>query len=185
LKAGITERCTAYLGQFDHLESLNIGDYISSRQRIDEALANLKRLPRLQSLTIFSLRVTNEGLAYLGESKQLKSLKLHHAIAPMPVTDDGLEHLKGLTGLQALTLGISKMTDKGLGAVANLKNLEFIDLKPTTRAEITDEGLLQLRTLPALKELRIHQSIQHDGSKVTEEGIAALSKELPGLKIVR
>ena len=185
LDGGITERSLAYLGQFQRLESLYISDMIGFTHPLGESLSNLTLVPNLQTLRIFSLRVNDTNLSQLNGLTQLKTLELYHAIAPMPVTDAGLEHLKGFTSLRSLTLGINKVTDKGLGAIANLKHLELIDLKPSTQAEITDQGLLQLRALPALKELRFYQGIQNDGLKVTEKGIAALTKELPGLKIVR
>lgn len=150
-QGGITERSLSHLGQFENLELLDIGDWISPAQPFDEDLAHLKRVPHLQSLTIFSMRVTDVGLSHLSEMSQLRSLELYHALASMPITDSGLRHLRELTELRSLTLGISNVTDKGLEAIASLKHLEFLELTPFTRAEITDDGLLQLCALPASK----------------------------------
>ena len=67
------------------------------------------------------------------------------------VTDDGLEHLIGLTNLQTLILNDTKVTDKGLEHLEGLTNLEWLQVG----ANVTDEGIGKLKTaLPKCLILR-------------------------------
>ena len=53
-------------------------------------------------------------------------------------TDAGVAHLKGLTQLQLLELGNTKVTDAGLANLKGLTQLQSLDLHGT---QITDAGL--------------------------------------------
>ena len=44
------------------------------------------------------------------------------------MSDSGLEHLKGLTNLQELWLGNTKVTDAGLAHLNGFTNLQVLDL---------------------------------------------------------
>jgi hypothetical protein len=66
-------------------------------------------------------------------------------IANTHVTDAGLAHLKGLTGLKRLLLGDAPITDKGLEHLRGLTNLETLGLNSP---HITDAGLKHLSNLP-------------------------------------
>ncbi|MCE9543933.1 MAG: hypothetical protein K8T25_00180 [Planctomycetia bacterium] len=90
------------------------------------------------------------------------------------VTDSGLEHLKGLTGLRRLDLDGTQITDNGLEHLKGLKALQTLWLNET---QVTDNGLEHLRGLTTLQWLRL------DGTKVTDAGVARLQKALPNCEI--
>jgi hypothetical protein len=175
----ITERGFARLQNVPSLRSLDIVDDISSPQpgAMNSSLACLTSLPALESLTIFSTRVTDDGLLYVGQIKTLRYLHLYHVFAPMPVTDAGLEHLMGLKELRSLRLGIDIITDRGLACLSGLERLETLEVG--ARSAITDSGLQAVSRLSQLKELTI------PSYSVTKKGIAALPRSLPALKVCK
>ena len=58
------------------------------------------------------------------------------------VTDSGLEHLKGLSGLQYLYLDNTQVTDVGLEHLKELTRLRLLHLNDT---QVTDAGVNELR----------------------------------------
>jgi hypothetical protein len=58
------------------------------------------------------------------------------------VTDAGLEHLKGLSNLEALLLNGTHVTDAGLEHLKELTNLEWLAVRDT---RVTDEGADRLK----------------------------------------
>jgi len=65
------------------------------------------------------------------------------------VTDGGLAHLKGLTGMKMLFLGKTKVTDAGLVHLKGMTGLEGLLLQNT---KVTDAGVKKLRAaLPKCK----------------------------------
>ena len=65
------------------------------------------------------------------EAQGIPGLKLRDA------TDADLEHLKGLTGLQYLSLGGTQVTDGGLEHLSGLTALRWLELSD---AQVTDAG---------------------------------------------
>ena len=65
------------------------------------------------------------------------------------VSDEQVIHLRGLTGLRDLGLGVTNITDEGLAHISCLSKLRRLDLRET---RISDDGL---RHLSGLKELRV------------------------------
>jgi hypothetical protein len=181
IEHGITERGLAHLKQVRTLRSVTVDDLIWSPDAggMNSSLAFLKELPALESLTIFSLRVTDEGLVHVGRMCRLQNLHLYHAFAPMPVTDAGLEHLKELKQLRSLRLGIESVSDRGLATLSTFSNLEKLDISSLTTSSISESGVLHLSRLCCLRELRLPT-----GGRVTSKGIEQLHKSLPDLKVL-
>lgn len=102
--------------------------------------------------------VTNAGLGYLKQLKQVQQLMLDFT----KVTDAGLENLKGLTTLQELDLNSTGVTDAGLERLRGLMQLQVLGLDNT---KVGDTGLGHLRGLNKLKELDLN------GTKVTDAGL--------------
>ena len=69
-----------------------------------------------------------------------------------PVTDAGLEHLRGLTQLQLLSLDSTRVTDAGLAHLRGLTQLEVLYLIST---RVTDAGVNELKK--ALPKVRIQR----------------------------
>ena len=93
-----------------------------------------------------------------------------------PVTDAGLEYLKGLTGLKTLFVGSAKVMDKKtehLEWIAMLMQLCISD------APLRNSGLNHLKHFSMLNEF--HLPI----TKITEEGFQKLKAALPNCSIVR
>jgi hypothetical protein len=88
------------------------------------------------------------------------------------VTDAGLEHLKGLTGLQSLALNTTRVTGQGLAHLKALTGLEDLSLESNS---ITDADLAYLDGLPWLRELEL------SGSKITDAGLTHV-RSLTGLQ---
>jgi serine/threonine protein kinase/multidrug efflux pump subunit AcrA (membrane-fusion protein) len=112
----------------------------------DAALAHLKGLTQLESLTLANSQATNAGLVHVKGLTNLQSLDLTFT----KVTDAGVEHIKGLTKLQSLNLHGVGVTDAGLDRLKALTNLQELSLYNTA---ITDAGLERLQGFTKLKSL--------------------------------
>jgi hypothetical protein len=95
----------------------------------------------------------------------------------------GLSRLPQLSSLRSLRLLGTKLNDSDLECLGRLPNLRTLDLMD---AGITDIGLAHLKGSPKLEELylRAMQGPPDEPPlRVTEEGIRALQKALPKLKV--
>ena len=88
-------------------------------------------------------------LAALEELTELRTLDLEC----FPVSDAGLEHIKGLTHLQSLNLWDAKITDAGLKHLKPLVGLKELVLGGSR--EITDAGVDHLRGMTQLRKLSL------------------------------
>ena len=162
----------------------------------DEDLAPFAGSNRLKKANFRGTALFGDGLDYFGESTQtLRILNLSESIfgddnvgnvaqfvnledLDLWQTDISDEGLKGLTVLENLKRLVLKqdrdVTNAGLETLATMKSLETLDLEETS---IDDDGIMVLKDLPNLKRLIVAQT------SVTEEGAAALKKELPDLTI--
>lgn len=137
----------------------------------DEHMPHIANLTSLKSLDLGThAGVSNAGLAYLSELKNLRALNL----LGTSVTDDGLAHLARLTGLCVLWLAKTKITGAGLAHLAGLKSLRMLGLSGTA---ISDADLFHLKTLSNLEYLAL------DSTQVTGEGVEELKKALPDCEI--
>ena len=82
-----------------------------------------------------------------------------------PITDAGLEHVRGLTQLRELTLNRNEITDAGLAHLEGLTQLQTLDLEHT---KITDAGLAHLEGLTKLQSLGLAQT------RITDAGLTHL-----------
>lgn len=118
------------------------------------------------------LPLTDDDLVGLEGMTKLEWLCLERA----RITDDGLKHLKGLTHLKGLRLEGTGITDAGLEHLGRLRQLKRLDLGNT---KITDAGVVHLEGLKQLEELIL------SGTQVTDAGVARLQKALPNCMIHR
>lgn len=83
-------------------------------------------------------------------------------------------HARGKAVTNGVTAGV---TDAGLITLAVVQtDLEELDLRDS---EVTDQGILQLKTLKSLKRLDLR------GAPVTEQGVQRLARVLPECEILR
>jgi hypothetical protein len=114
----------------------------------DETLRQIARLSNLNSLYMpNSDRVTDQGLAFLGDMTTLETLTVAFPLA----TDDGLVHLQRLSNLADLNITTSNITDAGLVHLSQMPKLKSISFTNTPR--VTEDGLRKLAK--ALPECRI------------------------------
>ena len=108
-------------------------------------------------------RITDEWLEPIGRLAGIEVLDLRGS----RVTDAGLKKLEGLTRLRELNLGQTGISDAGLGAIGKLGRLEVLNFGFT---QVTDDGLGGLAGLARLRELRL------DGNLVTDVGLKHIRK---------
>lgn len=97
-------------------------------------------------------------------------------LAETQITDAGLAHLQGLTGLRTIVLDKTQITDVGLTTLQGLTGLQVLWLQAT---QVSDAGLTHLQGLTGLQLLHL------TGTRVTQEGVAQLRRVLPRCEIVR
>ncbi|MCS7305040.1 MAG: hypothetical protein NZ602_08045 [Thermoguttaceae bacterium] len=127
----------------------------------DEALSQLERLVRLNSLNFIGMPITDRQLLYVAKVDSLASLVLNET----PITDAGLAYLASLKQLEVLHLRKTAITDAGLVHLAPLQNLKVLDLSET---QVTDQGLMHLQKLSDLRWLLL------DRTAVTDAGLKQL-----------
>jgi hypothetical protein len=93
------------------------------------------------------------------------------AFTRTPATDEMLNYVGGLTGLQELNLDNNEVTDAGLAQLEGLGNLEDLAL---TKAQVTDAGLVHLRKLTNLRTLRLDRTRVSDAGFVHLKGMTKL-----------
>jgi hypothetical protein len=94
----ITMRPLQHIGDISDLRELNLSMKLSPVAWRDEDMAFLKRLAKLERLSLSSTSLADAWLAYIEGLKNLKSLQLYD----IAITGDGLDHLKGLSMLKAV-----------------------------------------------------------------------------------
>jgi len=121
----------------------------------DDDMVHLERLrlsdPEFGHLRLYVLRledtsVTDAGLEHVKGLTGLTRLDLDGT----GVTDAGLEHLKGLTSLGQLDLAATQITGSGLEYLKGLSSLASLDL---LRTQVKGPGLEYLSGLPKLRRL--------------------------------
>jgi uncharacterized protein (TIGR03067 family) len=117
----------------------------------------------------FNTRITNAGLVHLKGLTGLQELSL-----PSQITDAGLMHLRGLPNLQTLYLPSSQITDAGLMHLRGLPNLQTLSLYHNQK--ITDAGLVHLKGLTGLQELLLERTPITDAGLVHLKGLTGLEE---------
>ena len=132
-------------------------------EKVDECLAAVDGLDELQGLWMHTTDVSDAGLAHVRGLTGLRGLTLGFGTRE---TDAGLANLAGLTNLRNLNLRLSNITDAGMVHLAGLIRLEALHLGDTA---VGDAGLVYLRRLTELRELELYDT------RVGNTGLARLS----------
>lgn len=105
----------------------------------DEELAQLDPLQaNFRVLNLSRSEVTDEGLAHVGEMKNLERIDLSNT----DVTDSGMAYLSGLPRLKYLNLHGTQVSDAGLVHVERISSLRKVFLWQTA---VSDEGIARLQ----------------------------------------
>ena len=159
----------------------------------DEGLKHFENMETLTNLNLIHSQVTGTGFRYL-EKLPLESLILYGS----PVSDDHLIHLGKLRSLERLTLNETKITGEGLVHLKKLPKLRTLAMMGTN---ISAKHLTHLKDFESLSELVLNKTKLGDqaipilaqlnqvkrlslrGTKLTKDGVARLTKLLPGTDI--
>jgi hypothetical protein len=163
------------LHELAHLKMLRVLELVGTGVG-DAGLATLGTFPALESLGLQDTKVSDAGLKVLARNAPLTKLSLSRTA----VGDVGLAVLGSMSRLKSLGLEKTRVTDKGLAEMA--KPGAFPDLRALYlgMTRVSDTGLKHLhdpKVLPALATLNLRKT------DVTAEGVAALQKARPELKI--
>ena len=139
----------------------------------DEGLAELcVHLPNLESISLAHAKFTDAGAVHLAKLTKLKGLEIGTSnatpqalvhLAKLPLESlqlgEGFESaecvtlIKGIASLRRLTLtNVSKLTDAGVKTVAELAQLEHLELG---KIPLPDERLSVLKDFAFLKSIRL------------------------------
>ena len=139
------------------MESLR-GLAVSCKKVDDAGLSSLPRFPALKAL--MPMDVSDDGFRHVGRCEQLEDLWCMYC---RDTGDVAAEHLVNLPKLKTYYAGVTQITDKGLESLGKISSLEKIEFHHC--AKLTNAGLVFLRGLPHLREIKV------DGSPaVTREG---------------
>jgi len=164
----------------------------------DLGLSALDQLPELRSVDVQLTAVTAAGAEKLRQANPRAKVEFGASdallaawqtktrtvatnvggIQSMALVNESLKvkrlHARGKTSAGGVPAGV---TDAGLVTLSVVQTeLEELDLR---ESEVTDQGILQLRTLKNLKRLDLR------GSPITEQGVQNLARVLPECEILR
>lgn len=148
------------IGQLKELKSLTL--YGQCKGLTDETLPHLAGLTKLEELGTDGIQVSDSGLAQLAALTSLRSLSFFHPSFGMKGFDgSGFAALKSLPKLERLTIAGTPFNDKGMAAVAEIKQLRDFRTWHTYQTSAGNESFTKL---PELKSLWLGQRLRrYDG----------------------
>jgi Leucine-rich repeat (LRR) protein len=173
----ITGRGLEHLRALNELESLDLSvSYFTESPGLGE-------LKSLRALNLTDTTVTDKGLEYIARLHELRELHLHSPrmvkrgrYARSPFSEAGLLHLRSLTKLERLAIGLSNdVGDAGLASLRDLVALRWLRLDYANH--VTDAGLAYLEPLTKLEYLELGQA------SVTGPGLVHL-KGMTNLRVL-
>lgn len=147
------------------------------REKLEEgALAQLSQFPKLSSVLLNDVGISDDDLIAIGKLTSLTNLDLRGC----PVSNAGMAHLSGLTNLRALRLsgsnGKTTVDDEGLKPLASLKSLKALLLDFLW---VSGEGIKELKGLDKVEELYLAGTLCGDAD------LAVVVETFPNLKKLR
>lgn len=141
---------------------------VSCKSVDDASLAALPSFPALEQL--MPMDVTDDGFRHVGGCARLKRLWCMYCRS---TGDRATEHIARLTGLTSYYAGRTRITDKSLELLAEMRSLEELEFWET--AGITNAGIAALARLPLLRRIEVGATLH-----VTGDAFAAFP---PGVRI--
>lgn len=159
----VTPKGVPTLAKFKNLQSLSMAN---AQMLNDDDLKEIAKLKTLTHLDIsYNQTFTNAGLKHLTQLVDLEHLNLMYAqqatgaalkdlkalknlrsldLSHLKNLEEGLPELKDYTNLRALRIR-GGLTDAGLKTLAELKDLEYLDIRGGSSNRIGDEALQQFQ----------------------------------------
>jgi hypothetical protein len=180
--------------KLSHLDDEGV-THLGSLSQLEELdLSKVSLVRAIEPALVFDLK--DHHLESIGKLRKLRRLSLGGTF----VTDDGVDHLRGLTELEELDLTGTRVSSVGLAALRDMKRLRRLSLDGT---RITDPGLKSLSGMTSMEELNLGGTrigdagleslrpmkrlriLQLDETRISDPGLAALSdlKELFALHL--
>lgn len=169
----------ALVHQFSELEYIQI----CKTDLMDKDLEPLVGLPHLKSIFIQGSEVfvhyANESPKYNLTGESAKHFKKMPALEFLEIdfcdgfTDEFIQELQGLKNLRKLTVASSKFTDKAAQFLAQMAQLEDLDIYGEG---ITDDFVIGLAPLKKLKKLSISSKNLTDATIYRTQAIASLKE---------
>ncbi len=139
----------------------------------DEILKQCRHFDRLERIYLHKPKVTNEGIAALGDVTNLRELELNWL--PTSISDQGLEPLGQLPNLEKLVIGNAPFGDPTLKAISQLPKMKWLILaRGDNPDKITVDGVRHLTSLKQLERLALRDCHIDDQSVVPIETLAKL-----------
>ena len=161
----IETRHTDLFVQFPNLKTLHFPEEAGLT---DAHLNCLTALPRLETLTVNYIPLSEKTLATIASLSKLKRLRLAHA----ELSDDDLKHLMPLTRLERLSLADNPFGDAGLQSLGRCEKLTALHLDGTN---ITNQAIERLTRFRRLRYLTLERT-------AVTLNRATIEKKLPQLK---
>ena len=133
----------------------------------DDDLAKIGALDTLRDLDLRNCPIGNAGLSHLEALSNLRALRLSGKSGATLVDDEGMASIGKLAGLKALLLDFLFVSEDGLKQLAGLTNLEEIYLAGTL---VGDDAIPVLNQFTKLKKLRLSQT------QVSSQGMTGLQE---------
>lgn len=128
---------------------------------VDECLAAIGNMARLEALRLQALPLRGRGLACLAGAKELKSLDVDFwngdwkgSRPEAPIAEDALRAIATLTQVECLRLNHLKVRNEALACLAGLTNLKTLSLSSLKTHD--QPAFSHLPSLPRLEALEIH-----------------------------
>jgi Leucine-rich repeat (LRR) protein len=146
---------------------------ISHLTLTERSLVGLRELPNLVKLTMLKSQFpSNPCLFAIGQIESLHELTLSET----PISDTDLAGLRGMKNLRVLHLDFTPLTDAAFEHLATLPNLEVLTISQT---KITSRGLQKLVGSPAgdsLRVLDVHKTSAGNNGFGQLDGLRALEE---------
>lgn len=128
---------------------------------------HLKRLPRLESLSLSGEDLESKDYHALGTLDQLEELGLGGRCS---LDDSDAAELARMASLRSLRIGKAIITPHGVAQLAKLPNLRRLSLGSRSEHKMTDEHARSVASSKSLRELYLHDTL------ISNEGMAALGR---------
>jgi len=161
------------IGSLTRLKSLSFGMGFT-----DKSLPLLTSLSPLEAFTTNGMQLSDESVKEFAKFKNLRTLTFFHP--GKQFTGTGLSQLAELPNLERLSVGGSfAFNDDGMAALSKLKQLQGLRV---WHAGNTNEGVRNLKDLPALESLTLGQRLTQKGDACPNGETIALLADLKSLK---